>query len=579
VSEDASFAEILRTVRRQVLTVRERLGEPIESVERTRRTMHDGSLPALKALHLYTQAWALMYPEAGSLATVMPVWEDPRYAAERERRLRGAESLTRNALREDPGFARAWMMLAVAIGLQQGEARADQRVVKAGRVGGPSYLERAAQLVDRATPHERYRILAEIHNANAGSPGTPDTPAQRHELEQSVSFFEALLALQPDVSDVRLLGNIYRRLGRQRDLALMTLRIADARPRSVDLHVEVARELFRQGNLEAAQRYAARVVPALSPASGRSNPTGVANALLMDASIAWLNDDASEALRFADKAAARADSLLPSVARELRMGVWALYSALGRLRQAEDTIDDLRPADGRDLQGARLADLAMSFYLEDLGDRSGMSALVLRWRDPLPDDGPVAQTFLAAQIEAGHLDLAERDLAWFKRRTSQALAPETNFVYLNAAAALELARGRPEAAIGLFRQSFPLMRQPGPWSPGGLGEPNAQYAASKMATALEMTGERAEAISILEEAGKDRIGVALTNTPNRWTRGQAQLAQLYRKNGQAAAARALEARLLKLLALADAGHPLVTELKARREADHASRQSSRSAAR
>ena len=53
-------------------------------------------------------------------------------------------------------------------------------------------------------------------------------------------------------------------------------------------------------------------------------------------------------------------------------------------------------------------------------------------------------------------------------------------------------------------------------------------------------------------------------TVNRWIRTSAQLARLCRKNGQEAEARALEACVLKLLAQADADHPLVRELRVRR---------------
>jgi hypothetical protein len=54
------------------------------------------------------------------------------------------------------------------------------------------------------------------------------------------------------------------------------------------------------------------------------------------------------------------------------------------------------------------------------------------------------------------------------------------------------------------------------------------------------------------------------NTVSRWIRTSAQLARLYRNNGQEAKARALEAYVLKLLAQADADHPLVRELSVRR---------------
>ena len=53
------------------------------------------------------------------------------------------------------------------------------------------------------------------------------------------------------------------------------------------------------------------------------------------------------------------------------------------------------------------------------------------------------------------------------------------------------------------------------------------------------------------------------NGVDRWPRDRAQLARLYRKNGQEAEARAIESHLLKLLAVADADHPLLGELRAR----------------
>jgi hypothetical protein len=56
------------------------------------------------------------------------------------------------------------------------------------------------------------------------------------------------------------------------------------------------------------------------------------------------------------------------------------------------------------------------------------------------------------------------------------------------------------------------------------------------------------------------VAATIANTPNRWLRTSAQLARLYRKNGQGEKARAIEAQLSKLLAEADAGHPLVVEL-------------------
>ena len=85
-----------------------------------------------------------------------------------------------------------------------------------------------------------------------------------------------------------------------------------------------------------------------------------------------------------------------------------------------------------------------------------------------------------------------------------------------------------------------------------------------LAEALEAIGNVSEAIDALEEAVGDRVEAIAGNTPNSWVRASAHLARLYRKSGHADKARAIEAHLLKLLAAADADHPLVAELTRRR---------------
>ena len=48
-----------------------------------------------------------------------------------------------------------------------------------------------------------------------------------------------------------------------------------------------------------------------------------------------------------------------------------------------------------------------------------------------------------------------------------------------------------------------------------------------------------------------------------WLTSNARLARLYSESGQEPKARAIEDRLLKLLAVADTDHPLLKELRAR----------------
>jgi tetratricopeptide (TPR) repeat protein len=579
VSDTARFADILRTVRRQVLAMRERLGEPAESVAGTRRTLSDETLPALKALHWYAKAHALQFRQQQS---VPPQESRPERGGisdpENQERLREVERLTRAALREDPGFAAAWALLGPAVGLQDYERR-ELAIQDAGGRGPQSYVERAMQLIDRATPGERYVIEGAVHNMRAGTFGAPDTEDQRRELEQAVSAFEALLVLQPDTGSVGILSNIYFRLGRPRDATIMTLRMAEARPRSVELNAEVANDLFGQGNFEAARRHAARVESAMSPVSGGWNPTAVAKALLTDAYIAWLRDDPREALRIIDRTADTADHLLPIVARELRMRLWSLYAALGRWRQALATIELIRPKDTRDpayLATSHVAAIARGELLTEMGHRGELRRFAAaEWPDPLPPEAPPGLASRAEiLIEAGLLDAAERDVAWFMRRPGwPGVVIRDDPIPSYYHGALELRRGRPQAAIALFEKAWPVIAHSRSGPLREVGNPNnpigptgqiGQFGSAKLAEALEAVGNFARAIEILEESGSNRIGNAINNTPNRWTRGRAQLARLYRKSGQTREAEAVEAQLLNLLDVADPDHPLLNELKARR---------------
>jgi hypothetical protein len=80
-----------------------------------------------------------------------------------------------------------------------------------------------------------------------------------------------------------------------------------------------------------------------------------------------------------------------------------------------------------------------------------------------------------------------------------------------------------------------------------------QFATVNLATLLEEEGKRSEAIVLLEETGRRRRDLTSLSV-TWWMRGRAELARLYRKNGQIREAEAIEAHLLKLLAVADADH-------------------------
>ena len=384
---------------------------------------------------------------------------------------------------------------------------------------------------------------------------------------------EALFALQPDHYAITgNLRNVYQILGRERDLAWMNLRLADARPWSVDVNLVVANQLLREGNVDGARRYGARAESALSPGSSAADPNLAAGVRLFRAYVAWLQDDPAETLRTLNQVAASAAKLPDTERRQLYLRIWSLYAAVGRLQAAEQAIEAIRPADPNDLENTIVADMARANLFEDRGDVTRLRELAATaWRDPLPVTArPMLANRVPFLIEAGLVDAAERDLQWFKQRTAQTSAwgprlPTRQFEPFLAsnAGAIELARGRPAAAAAALREVMPAVRDAPPPILGAGGS-QGQYAALKLAAALDAIGNVPEAITTLEQAVADRVGVTIANTPNRWVRANAQLARLYRKSGEEAKAREIEARLLKLLAAADADHPLVLELRGQR---------------
>ena len=156
-------------------------------------------------------------------------------------------------------------------------------------------------------------------------------------------------------------------------------------------------------------------------------------------------------------------------------------------------------------------------------------------------------------LPTGLLDEAERDIERYKGQIPAA-ALDTSF-YPLLTGELELGRGHPGEAVRLLRlwlADKPVSDNPWP--------------AQKLADAWDAIGETPKAIEVLEKA-VERPPKLMPANPmllhHMWLGSNAQLARLYRKNGNEAKARVIDERLLKLLAVADTDHPLLEELRAR----------------
>ena len=277
-------SDVLAAVRRQVLRIRETFGEPATSIERSREAFQRAALPSLGALNLFAQAQAMI-----SLRPVSPLSEWVRM-----------EKIAREVIQEDAAFPDGPMLLAWAL---THRGRADEGLV---------HRERALLLADNATPQERYFIIATVHGAKfagrfAGADGGRSI-AERQEVEKAAAAMEALFALQPDHYALRgNLRNVYRLLGRERDIAWMNLRLADARPWSVDVNLMVANQLLREGTSTArddtalAPNRRCRLVRRRRSRTWRLGTT-------LRAYVAWVQDDPGETLRAFNEVATSAGS-------------------------------------------------------------------------------------------------------------------------------------------------------------------------------------------------------------------------------------------------------------------------------
>jgi hypothetical protein len=289
---------------------------------------------------------------------------------------------------------------------------------------------------------------------------------------------------------------------------------------------------------------------------------------LFPAYVAWVRDDANEALRLLRQVAGSAGNVPEPERRQLHLRLGAMYAAVGRLREAAQAIDAARPGDRSNQADTSAVDLARAALYQDAGDVDGLRSFAETWwREPLPDGGPaLLGRRVPALIAAGLLDAAERDLEWYRRRTAKSgewspLVQMRQFepFYASNNAVIALKRGHTAAALDALRSQMPRLHDGTTVLFGAAGS-QTFFAAMQLADALAANGNLAEAIATLEGTVSDRVGVIFSNTPNRWLRASARLASLYRRNGQGDQARAREAQLLKLLAHADADHPLAAQL-------------------
>ena len=160
------------------------------------------------------------------------------------------------------------------------------------------------------------------------------------------------------------------------------------------------------------------------------------------------------------------------------------------------------------------------------------------------------------QARAGLMSEAGRFQKHFEevnlRRLTQRDRPELHEITGEVA----LARGNLARAISEFEKATTLF---GDFGGNGSG---FQLSFESLATALRKKGDVPRAIQVLERASERKFQAVIDGaTGAYWMRNRLDLAKLYRRVGRVEEARAIETDLLKVLALADADHPMLLELK------------------
>ena len=287
------------------------------------------------------------------------------------------------------------------------------------------------------------------------------------------------------------------------------------------------------------------------PTRDQPDTTGVETwqwRLLFEARASWQALDAPGALKGLDEIVRRDENSSRNFILPM------MYVSLGRLKQAARFVEAL-PALSSPLAGnppgSLWPDTMLATVLELSDDRTPLRTLLLTRPRPMMID-----TRLRVLMRAGLPDEAEAQIARLEKRFDGTTVTPTHRVY---EAELALSRGEPARAIELLNDLPP--------PPSNAFSPFRSDLGRVRALALHALGDTDRAIAVLNEIEGDRHSVAHTSNVGLWLEHRALLARLYHSAGMADAAAPIENELRKLLAVADADHPIVRQLGIRVSGD------------
>lgn len=515
--EDQHDDQLAAAVRRLSGRVRKSLGEDPELVQQSLEKLEKVTTPSLRALQLYTQADRVVARTAQGNAQ--------------------AAELLEQALREDPGFVSAHLLLGYAY-LNRG--RWEQ---------GYPHFQRAFDLAATVPERERLFILGSYYG---------DVLLQH---DKSINAYETLLRLYPD--HYWGWNNIiaqYRRARRSDEADAAVIRRAELRPQDLSLAINTVDQLtmpfwwtadLDQRKFERAQSYGARALKLWNSQRDTAAPRDEAQLWLALCFQSWLAGQPDQAYAQFNLGLRRH---VPGDGLDIAFAATAIF--FGKLRQAEDIANTM--------SNDPVMQAAVAFFRGDV--LTAKQALV-RFSDQ-----DVGREDLAAALmvhigmlrEAEGLDrkliaVQSFDLKKFpdqKEKIVNEAGGRTN------EGELALAKGSLARGIGILERN--LQYRPAATS--------TALAYESLADAYRKQHRLADALRALQQA-PDKISAGPTFfSRSYYLRVRLKLADVYREMGRISDAEKVEAELRKQLVIADPDHPILLALQQR---EHATREAAR----
>jgi tetratricopeptide (TPR) repeat protein len=525
--EAAAHSELLHAVRRQALNLREGLGEMLSTVRQSSLALEKVTTPSLHALQLYSQAVSFMQGES---------WKHEP-----------TEQLMKQAIAEDPDFASAYILLAWAI---HNQTRPKDEFMP--------YASHAVRLADRTSDVERYFVLGSYHSLLADSlaPG-PEADAERR---QAVAAYEALMRIKPDhYWGVVNLWSEYERLKQEPEAFQWALRSAQVRPTSPGINFNAAERLLREGDVARARVFLEQALAHVTPEWAKQFPdlkfrieSETHNLRLIDP---WLLHDVARVRQVADDIARRPRwpnrNEWQSVA--VRDRLFSAYLGLGRFGDARTVLQDFEPEGPFDLRIGRPAwewEVWLLSHKAWLGDRVASDSL-REFGRTVPTRDRINLGITSLLVQLGMLNELREVVARVKQAAPG--TPDSVLHVLNVQAQLAVAEGRVEEGLGMFDAE----------REGRAAPLESRRWTLRIADAWRLRGDLDRAAQVLEEATDGRWSELIQNRGAAfWIEARNKLAELYRQMGRTEEADAIDKDLLRLLAVADADHPVLVRIKA-----------------